>query len=66
MEHIFLGAERSGGKNLTLSVTYYEITDESPLGDLSSTLRIKPGLQYAENFLHKRAGNDVQNHSPKL
>ena len=38
MEQIFLGAEGSGGKNLTLSVTYYEITDESPLGDLSVTL----------------------------
>lgn len=66
MEQIFLGAERSGHKNLTLSVTCYEITDESPLGDLSITLRIKPGLQYAKNFLHKRAGNDVQNHSQKL
>lgn len=66
MEQIFLGAERSGGKNLTLSVTYYEITDESPLGDLSITLRIKPRLQYDENFIHKRADNHIQNHSQKL
>ena len=66
MEQIFLGAEGSGGKNLTFSVTYYEITDESPLGDLSITLRIKPGLQFDENFIHKRAGNHVQNNSQKL
>jgi len=66
MEQIFLGTERSGGKNLTLRVAYYEITDESLLGALSITLSIKLEFQYDETFIHKRASNPIQNHSQKL
>lgn len=51
---------------ISLCVTCYEITDEYPLGDISVTLRIKPGLQFDENFTHERAGNHVENHSQKL
>lgn len=51
---------------ISLCVTCYEITDEYPLEDISITLRIKPGLQFDENFIHERAGNHVENHSQKL